>query len=416
MKIFRELLAFLMLFGITSNAQTPSSQADYIKSFVIENKGSVGVQNIFELGKPFAISFDDLNADERNYYYKFTHCDWDWSSSNLLEAEFVKGYAQNLILDFTNSFNTLVGYTHYFARFPNEDTRLKISGNYLLSILNEDEEVVATKKIVLYEPKVLVNAVVSRSNEATHFQRKQAVKFTLNLQKTVIRNPAIEIIPMVIQNNRLEQAKRQSKPQYMLNNSWVYQNNKELEFWANNEFLHFDTKSTISSNVNIKKIESLDHCHVYLYIDEERSKRTYKQAEDINGGFVIRNTDFTNALPATEADYLKVHFSLDSKLDKNEYNIYVIGGFNDWKLNQQNAMFYNPSSKKYEVDIMLKQGFYNYDYLAIAKNGQFNSTAISGSFFETENDYQVVVYYKEIGARFTRVIGLGLANSLQSTL
>jgi hypothetical protein len=282
--------------------------------------------------------------------------------------------------------------------------------------LNEDEEVVATKKIVLYEPKVLVNAVVSRSNEATHFQRKQAVKFTLNLQKTVIRNPAIEIIPMVIQNNRLEQAKRQSKPQYMLNNSWVYQNNKELEFWANNEFLHFDTKSTISSNVNIKKIESLDHCHVYLYIDEERSKRTYKQAEDINGGFVIRNTDFPNALPATEADYLKVHFSLDSKLDKNEYNIYVIGGFNDWKLNQQNAMFYNPSSKKYEVDIMLKQGFYNYDYLAIAKNGQFNSTAISGSFFETENDYQVVVYYKEIGARFTRVIGLGLANSLQSTL
>lgn len=408
-------LAFIMLVNLAKAQQNNESQ-NFIKTLAVEASGTLKQQNIFQLGEAFSVSFDDLNADERTYYYKIAHCDWDWTPSNLLAAEYIDGFAENQFLDFSNSFNTLVGYTHYTVSFPNENTRIKISGNYLISILDEEGVEVVNRKIVIYEPSIDVAISVTRPVKAIDFQSKQAIKFALDFQQMFVNNPSKEIIPIVVQNNQLAYSKRQYKHQYVLNNKFIYQNNPELEFGAGNEFLHFDTKSTINTNITIRSIKSLDHCHIHLYTDVDRSERTYRQLQDINGGFLVRNVDFPNALPTTEADYVDVHFSLKTEIDKSLYDIYVIGGFNDWQLQQENKMTYNKAQKKFETSMLLKQGYYNYDYLAVDKNGNIGSKSISGSFFQTENDYKVVVYYKQLGARYTRVIGMGNSNSLNAEL
>ena len=57
------------------------------------------------------------------------------------------------------------------------------------------------------------------------------------------------------------------------------------------------------------------------------------------------------------------------------------------------------------------QGFYNYKYVVVNRDGTIDQGAISGDFWQTENDYSVIVYFRDLGARYDRIIGTGSANS-----
>ncbi len=94
-------------------------------------------------------------------------------------------------------------------------------------------------------------------------------------------------------------------------------------------------------------------------------------------------------------------------------DLYVYGNFNAFAINNLTQMIYNPESRLYECTFRLKQGFYNYKYVAVDKNtGELDEGAISGNFWQTENNYKVLVYYRDLGARFDRIIGYGETTSV----
>ena len=78
-------------------------------------------------------------------------------------------------------------------------------------------------------------------------------------------------------------------------------------------------------------------------------------------------------------------------------------------------MSYNFQKGIYEVSIMLKQGFYNYKYVVVDEKNDLQEGFISGNFDETENNYVVVVYYRDLGSRYDKLIGIGSANSVDMT-
>jgi hypothetical protein len=78
-------------------------------------------------------------------------------------------------------------------------------------------------------------------------------------------------------------------------------------------------------------------------------------------------------------------------------------------------MVLNPKKGVYEAKLLMKQGFYNYKYVLVDKENTLHEGAISGNFDETENNYKVLVYYRDLGARYDKLIGLGEANSIQMT-
>ena len=104
-----------------------------------------------KLGEPFELHFDDLNGDERNYYYKIKYFNHDWTPSNLFQNEYLKGFDNLRIENYQTSFNTLQPYTHYQLVLPNEQTEFLISGNYLLEIYNESDKMVFSRRFVIYE-------------------------------------------------------------------------------------------------------------------------------------------------------------------------------------------------------------------------------------------------------------------------
>ncbi len=393
-----------------SYSQTNFTEPNYIKTIIFKPAALNTYAPIIKLGERINLSFDDLNADEHDYTYKIEHCTLNWEVSNLSESEFVNGYAEDRIRDYENSFNTLQPYTNYTLTIPNEDTRLKISGNYMLSVLNEEEEVVIKRHFVVYEPKVTVGVSVYKSRDISTINTKQSVEFIINHPNYRINNPGEEIKPIILQNNNWQTAIIGLKPLFYRGTQLLYKYNKETSFWAGNEFLFFDSKDIRSSTLNIAGVElGRELYHTYLYTNEERIDLPYTLFPDVNGNFIVRTLSGQNN--NTDADYSWVHFSLKTLENLEGKELYISGNFNNWQLNDLNKLEYNNDSGLYETTLLVKQGFYNYQYITKNKEGIISNHDIDGSFYQTENDYTVLVYYKKFGSRYTKVIGVGFGNS-----
>jgi len=391
-------------------SQSNFMEPNYIKTIVFKPAASNSYAPIIKLGERINLSFDDLNANEHDYTYKIEHCTLDWQVSDLSESEFVHGYAEDRIRDYENSFNTLQPYTNYKLSIPNEDTRIKISGNYMLSVLNEDEELIFKRHFVVYQPKVTVGVAVYKSRDISTINTKQAVEFNINHPDFRINNPENEIVPVLLQNNNWKTAISGLKPQFYRGTQLLYKYNKETSFWGGNEFLYFDSKDIRSSTLNIATVElGRDLYNTYLYTNEERIDLPYTLFPDVNGNFIVRTLNGGNN--NTDADYSWVHFSLKSLENLDRKSVFIQGNFNNWELNETNKLHYNSESGLYEASILLKQGFYNYQYVTKDKNDVVSNHDIDGSHYQTENDYTVLVYYTKFGSRYTQVIGVGFGNS-----
>jgi len=381
-----------------------------IKSIQLSSSQNGNFAPIIPLHGSFSLSFDDLEADEKDYYYIIEHCDKNWETSDLVTTEFVRGYAEEQIRDYENSFNTLQFYTHYTVRFPNKNTRLLISGNYRISILDDDENIVFTRYFILYESVTTVGVSVHRSRDVRYIDSQHSVQFSINHPSFRINNPREEIDPVIIQNNDFSTQIVGLKPQFIRGAQLLYKYDKETAFWGGNEFLNFDTKEVRLSNMNVASVVSgVNLYHSYLYTDKERAYNPYTFYPDANGSFVIRNAKSADS--ALEADYSWVHFSLkvyEQLLDKD---LYVYGAYNNYQLTDDNKLNYNPESGLYETSILLKQGFYNYTYVTLDQDNVMSNTEINGSFDETENEYAVLVYYSKFGSSYDRVIGYGKGTS-----
>ena len=380
-----------------------------IKSIVFNPFKTNEYAPIIKLGSPFALSFDDLDADQKEYRYKIDHYDYDWKSSGLNSTEFLNGFNDDLIRDFENSFNTLKDYTHYSVRLPNDNISIKISGNYLITVFDEDDEVVFTKPFIVYNPLVDVGVTTHRSRDIATINTKHNIQFIINYPNLSINNPSQEMMVAVYQNNDWNSVLKNMKPQFIRGTQLLYKYNSNINFWAGNEYLFFDTKEIRNATNNVYRTELKDIFNTHLYSDERRANKPYTFNPDINGNIVLRTID--NEDVNTEADYSWVHFNLLSEEKLNNPPIYVYGNFNNWQLTDENKMTYNKRTKSYQTKLLLKQGFYNYKYILLTKDNSVDNYTIEGSHYQTENNYTVLVYYKPYGSRYTQVIGYGNGNS-----
>ncbi|MFM2010270.1 MAG: hypothetical protein RLZZ479_661 [Bacteroidota bacterium] len=377
----------------------------------VQNKQNV--VPIFQLGDAFELQFDDLYGTDASYFYEIVHCDYNWNPSDIQKRDYLQGFDNQRIQESSSSFNCLQIYTHYRLPFPNSTTQLKISGNYMLKIFNEDKEVVFSRKFIVYENLATVPIQIKRARTVTNLDSKHNLEFTIKSNVINFQNPLKNIKTVLLQNGKFNNAISNIKPQFTIGNDLVYKYDTPTQFWAGNEFLYFDNKEIRVASNTISRVDSQkDIYSSYLFTNEARANSNYYNNQDVNGNFVIRRLFAENS--DIEADYAWVYFSLSAPLFRSsDGSIYVTGMFNNYTLTTENKMEYNPEKAIYEKGILIKQGFTNFEYLAVKPNGSIDSeNAIDGNYFQTENEYTVLVYYKEDTDRFTRIIGKGSASSL----
>ena len=378
---------------------------------VILTQNSLNAIPFFKLGDTFQLEFDDLYGSEANYYYTFTHCDYDWKPSDLSRNEYLNGFDDIRIQDYTNSFNCLQIYSHYRVAFPNKNTQFKVSGNYIIKILNEDKEVVFSRKFMLYENLASVPIQVRRTRGMNVLDSKHNIDFSVKSTVIAFQNPLKNVKVKLIQNGQYNNAITNISPQYTIGNDLIYKYDAETQFWAGNEFMFFDTKDIRFSGNNVSFVDSKTGLYnSHLYSNYARKNNPYTFYPDINGNFQIRRLNAENN--AVEADYSWVFFTLSAPTYFGKGDIYINGLFNNFALSPENKMDYNADKALYEKAIMIKQGFVNYQYVIADKFGKIDSeNSIDGNYFQTENNYSILVYYRENGQRYDRIIGKGDASS-----
>ncbi len=387
-----------------------------IKSVRFHRQGFELSNPVLNLGEEarLVLKFDDLSGEAKRYSYTILHCDPDWNESFLSQSQYLEGFPDNPIDDYARSFNTTFSFVNYYLELPTERVGFKISGNYILLVYegNDREKQVLSRRFHIAEPLVTIEGRVRRATTDAFRGENHEVDFTVIHDQLRIENPRDEVRVVIMQNNRWDNAIRGLKPLFIQQNRLVYDYSRENVFSAGNEFRYFDTRNhTINGEGVASTTFHRPYYHITLSPSEVRNGKRYFPYREMNGRYVIESQERVEDFDL-ECDYQFVHFSLPLEAPLLGGTINVFGELSGWNANKGNEMTWNFETGRYELTLLLKQGYYNYLYVYVPEGSAVaDHVNLEGSFWETENDYQIFVYYKPAGARYDRLVGYTQLNS-----
>mgnify|MGYP000993745900 FL=1 len=432
------LLSFILL-PVLFFSQSDAIEDDYVNDNVLKYDDYIYKTNIrtvrfheasWELAAPLInlnggeqleLTFDDLDGDQKQYTISFIHCNADWTPSDLMVSEYLNGFYDLNILNFSYAASTFQNYTHYTIVFPQSNnqvnTQFTKSGNYLMYVyINGDKKDLAfCRRFLVSDNKILLSANFRQPIGGGDQYNKQHIDFTISSPGYDMNNPAKDMKVIITQNNRWDNAITDIKPTFINMNQFTYSLDDASTFNGGNEFRFFDCRSLrfLTERVkNIYKDKKIKN-HIVLQPDEKRNTKPYLFYNDFNGNFLIRNRE-TVGNPELEGDYVYVEFFLPYYTPEAKGNFYVMGKLTDWRMNRNSKMTYNYTRNGYEAKLYLKQGYYNYQYVLSddsRKGG--DETVTEGSYWDTENDYYIYVYHRKFGTYYDQLLGVKKLNSLK---
>ncbi len=365
------------------------------------------------------LDFDDLDGDVKNYYYTYQLCNADWTPVQLSTMDYIRGFEQNPITDYHYSSISLIRYTHYHLLLPEASARITLSGNYLLKVfLNSDtSRMVFTKRMMVVQNAVAIAAQILQPMNPPFSQTGQKLQFTVNSKALNISNPFQQIHVVVLQNNRWDNAIYMGNPSFYSGTNFVYNSDETPVFPGGNQWRLLDLQSFRFQSDRIARAEYLKNGTViYVKPDQDRSHQPYFYYTDINGKYFIQTIDGVNA--DYQGDYARVRFTYSppDRIALEGQDLYLMGEFTGYALNAATKMYFNPSTGMYEGSAFLKMGVYNYGYVTVNTNSPSPPTFdfTEGNHFETENDYDILVYYRPMGGRADQLVGIYSSNTLNA--
>lgn len=419
----KHTLAALLLFVAAAGlrAQTP----DYVFSpfigtpqlFMAGNQRGYPILRL-NTSDQMELHFDDLDGNVKNYYYTFVLCNEDWTPAEVSEFDYIKGFSQVRIDNYTLSSVALTRYVHWKATLPDPNCIPIHSGNYLLKVyLDGDTSKLAfTKRFLVIDARVPIQSQLLTPQNPDLSRAYQNIQFRLRTSAINPPNPLDQIKVDILQNNRWDNVMRGMKPTFAINNDLQYNNPDDVNFEGGSEWRWIDLQSFRFQSDRLGLVTySKEGTDIIAKPDPERSHREYYFYQDYNGDYVIRTTEPYNV--AYQGDYATVHFSFippggTAYADKD---VYMIGRWNGEAENDSTRMVFDPDKGRYERSFFLKMGYYSYCYVTVDRNDPAMKPSFAeteGNHVETENNYMILVYYRALGSRADELVGISTFNSL----
>lgn len=357
-------------------------------------------------GDRIVVSFDELAEDRHYLRYSLTHCNADWLPSRLVELEYLDGFNQGDVTDYDFSRATTVHYVHYSITLPNDYMRFTVSGNYLLKVWDEDnpDEILLQARFMVSEGGADVTGDVTSRTDVDYNKSHQQLSIAVDAERTLVGDPFNDLIVVVSQDGRVDNGVMMRQPLRVSGKRAYYEHQRPLIFPAGNEYRRFETVSTSFPGMGVDEISYYEpYYHFKLMTDTPRSDGSYSYDQTQFGRYTIR--EYNSANSDTEADYAVTHFTLDMP-NRTDVDIFIDGDFTARRFDPESRMVFNRATGLYERSMLLKQGSYNYQYLAVPAGSTVGYTAlVEGDYYPTVNEYVVTVYHREPASRYDRLIG-----------
>ncbi len=363
-------------------------------------------------GKAINIDFDELSHDYHRYTYKVEHCEADWSpSEGLFPSDYSEGfYSDNTIEDYALSEDTYQIYTHWHLAVPNRNCRLTMSGNYRLTVYEDDDEEapVLSACFMIAEEAVKVSMGWTANTDVDLNDRHQQLTMQADYTGLKVTSPEEQLHIVVMQNQRRDNAVVNPKIQFKAGSTLRWEHCRDLIFAAGNEYRKFETVSASHTSLGLDAVgwdAEASRWNAWVRTDEERRNWVYDV--DADGSFLIRNSDYNDS--DIRCDYILTHFEL--KAPPQNGKVYLDGRWTNGLLTPEYEMTWNPEKETYEGQVWLKQGYYSYRYVVLGDDGRLRNPSVEGDFYQTENSYQALVYYRGAGDRTWRLVGYASMNT-----
>lgn len=411
---------FLTLFSLALKANDGALQAQVfcnsIHTIKISPANNIYFPPIWVMGQndnPLIFSFDDISEDRKYLRYSIIHCDCDWRQSQLQESEYTNSFNYADIDNFEFSANTFTHYVHYQFCLPNKDIQIYRSGNYIVKVYEQDnpDEVLFQSRFYVCENSIMVTPTVSSRTEIDYNEKHQQLSVTITDNSKIISDPYNNLRLIVSQNSREDNEVEINKPLLVSGNKITFSHNRNLIFPAGNEFRRIETVAIHAPSMGVISMQYYEpFYHAFLRTDISRTTEPYHYDSTQHGYFTIRNWESEHS--NVEADYIVTHFSLDTDGPLPDGDIYIDGEFTGHTFSSNNKLRYDASTGLYTLELLLKQGAYNYQYLWMPKGSAVGYTdKIEGDKFQTVNEYLTKAYLRNPGDRYDRFVGFGIAFS-----
>lgn len=382
------------------------------KSLITRVDGDRMAPPVITLGAPddrIIVEFDEMAEDARYLRYRLIHCNQDWTPSQLVETEFTDGFNFADIHDYALSEATLAHYVHYSLSLPNDEISPKVSGNYLLQVFDEDEpdEVLLQTRFMVSEGTAGISSSVTSRTDVDYNDRHQQLSVTADLKSANVVDPYNDLRLVITQNGREDNKVTLSKPLRVSSSKAVWEHLPELIFPGGNEYRRVDMVTVNFPGLGIDHYEYAEpYYHAILTPDTPRAARRYEYDQDQSGRFFIH--EYNADAPDVQADYVVTHFALEMPELLDGY-VWLDGDFVQRRFDSDSRMVYSPSRGAYVKTLLLKQGQYNYQYLVTSASTSKSATSVvEGDYYETVNEYLMLLYYRPFGARADRLIGASM--------
>lgn len=404
-----KLLPLLFLFPLLVSAQCHKVFAADVATLQVVAGERWQDMPVIRLGgqERVNISFDCMTHEYRRYTYRLVHLNADWTDDGaLLSTDYLAGFSEGLTIDdYEQSVGTTHDYTHYRLTIPNARCRPTMSGNYRLDVLddNRDGEPVLAAYFMIAENAVDIGITTTDDTDIDTRRTHQQACVALNYSRLRPSDPLGQLRVVLLQNNRWCDARLLPAPTLMDQSTMRWTHGRDIIFDAGNEHHKFEMLDVHRNSLNVEAVgwdRNSDTWQVHLWPDEPR--RGYVYDEVAQGAYYIRNSD--NRENDTSSEYVRVHFTLASPVDMGP--VYVDGLWTNGHFDDRNRMAYYPAAHEYRADIMLKYGYYSYRYVGLTADGHTTVPPTEGSFYQTRNTYQALVYYRAPTDRADRLVGV----------
>lgn len=417
----------ILLFLLINQFSSAQDSTDYYKSAALRYdnsvyKSSVKTVKLERYDQPLTdpvialnseerlkLTFDDLGDDPGDYSYRYIHCTAAWLPDDLGESDYLNGFYNDRINTYRHSLSTLQPYLNYTLIFPGETMKPFISGNYLLVVYenNDPDKIVLTRRFWVTENRIDLQSRIHQATSIDQRTTHQEVDFEITNKDIPLANPYHDLIVKIVQNNRPDLEVSSLKPRFVNDKQLEYDYEDVNFFPGGNEFRMLDIRTLKFQTATVEHIERdsiTAEPTIILKPDQRYSYQRYSSQDDINGRFLLKI--YENREAATEGEYVNVKFRLPATMPFDSANVYVFGQLTDWKLDNSNRMIYSDTDHAYQLTLRLKQGYYNYQYLVQSLNGGPASAAeTEGDHFETSNEYNFFVYWRDNSTRYDHLVG-----------